>query len=325
MTARPTSPPRTTRTPAYVQVTTALRQLALTHPWSTDAPLPPENQLTERFAVSRGTLRRATEELVREGLLSSEPGRGTFVVRKTQIRALIQEELRLVARPDSRWHLDVSRFVPDFAGSERCHAAVRELAAYRGARTVFVTPDNSLRDLVRLALDDGKDVLVPTYGLRRGMVLLRPEEIEPSTRPFAATLDGLERFGRVLDIPALDAVGAVDLLVTGATALTRAGLHIGGDNGYVDLEWGILAELRLVAEHTPIVAVVHPVQLVDLDLRPGPGEIGVDAIVTPDEVLTTARTFSRPPGIRWADVDERLLHDIPYLTELRRQALTPRN
>jgi len=41
--------------------------------------LPPERNLAEQLGVSRPTLRRAIEPLVQEGLLESQPGRGTLV------------------------------------------------------------------------------------------------------------------------------------------------------------------------------------------------------------------------------------------------------
>jgi len=44
---------------------------------------PSERQLAEETGVSRMTARRAIDELVREGLLTREVGRGTFVARPT--------------------------------------------------------------------------------------------------------------------------------------------------------------------------------------------------------------------------------------------------
>lgn len=43
--------------------------------------LPPEPELCTQYQISRTTLRRAVEELVDEGLLVREQGRGTFVTR----------------------------------------------------------------------------------------------------------------------------------------------------------------------------------------------------------------------------------------------------
>ncbi|MDN5697844.1 MAG: GntR family transcriptional regulator, partial [Rubrobacter sp.] len=43
--------------------------------------LPPERSLCEMFEVSRVTLRRALDELAREGYLVRRQGSGTFVAR----------------------------------------------------------------------------------------------------------------------------------------------------------------------------------------------------------------------------------------------------
>ena len=42
-------------------------------------PLPPESALCERYGVSRITVRRAIHELVQQGILTRQQGRGTFV------------------------------------------------------------------------------------------------------------------------------------------------------------------------------------------------------------------------------------------------------
>jgi DNA-binding GntR family transcriptional regulator len=44
--------------------------------------LPSITQLTERFELAVGTVRRAVKILVDEGLVKTVPGRGTFVVEK---------------------------------------------------------------------------------------------------------------------------------------------------------------------------------------------------------------------------------------------------
>jgi GntR family transcriptional regulator len=50
--------------------------------------LPSEAELGERFMFSRGTVRRAFDELERDGLVSREPGRGTFVAAPRMERPL---------------------------------------------------------------------------------------------------------------------------------------------------------------------------------------------------------------------------------------------
>ena len=65
--------------PLYVQIREKLRsQLAQMEPGD---PIPVEAELGEKFRASRITVRRAVEDLVAEGLLTRQQGRGTFVQR----------------------------------------------------------------------------------------------------------------------------------------------------------------------------------------------------------------------------------------------------
>src|ERR1700758_2957487 len=181
--------------PLYRQVCDQIEALAMSAELGDERPLPPEGRLIARFGVSRGTLRRATDELARQGLLRIEPGRGTFVVQATKVRWLVWDRLLDVAKPDSRFDLDLSRFIPDFEGRARCDDWIRQLPAYKTARTIFLAPDNSLEMMRRYALADGKRIIVPSYGLRRGLILLDGSALDAADRRLAATLDGMEQLG----------------------------------------------------------------------------------------------------------------------------------
>ena len=50
--------------------------------------VPSERELSAAWGVARMTLRRALDELVAEGLIAREPGRGTFVARPRMVRQL---------------------------------------------------------------------------------------------------------------------------------------------------------------------------------------------------------------------------------------------
>jgi 5-formyltetrahydrofolate cyclo-ligase len=304
-------------TAVYIQVTNALRSLALANPWDSDGILPAEPALMERFQVSRGTVRRATEELVREGLLRPDRGRGTYIIRQAQLRALMRDTLGAIAIPDSRWHLDVVKFVPDFVGSSLAHERARGMAEYGHARTIFIAPDNSLTGLIISALNDGKHVVVPTYAMRRGMVLLDPAVIPPEHREFASTLDGLERFGRRLGVDDLRALGRIDMVVTGGIAFTKGGVHVGSGEAYIDLEWGILSTLGLVSADTSTIGLAHADQVVDVILVPEPLNLCVDFIVTPDKIAVIQPGYPRPTGISWPHIGAERLNSISYLRELR--------
>ncbi|HEY0934787.1 MAG TPA: 5-formyltetrahydrofolate cyclo-ligase [Trebonia sp.] len=315
-------PPRVRRDggqPLYQQVCDQIEALALSAELGDERPLPPEGQLIGRFGVSRGTLRRATDELARRGLLRIEPGRGTFVVQATKVRWLVWDRLLGVARPDSRFDLDLSRFVPDFAGRERCDDQLRSLPGYREAETVFLAPDNSLETMRRYALDDGKTILVPSYGLRRGLVLLDPAALGGrADHRLAATLDGMEQLGRRLSLNEVRGLAAVDLVVSGAVAVTRRGLHFGGGDGFFDLEWGLLRHCGLVTSKTPVVVVAHDCQVLDADIRPGPHDAVADTVITPGAGVTAcAPPLPKPDGIFWAEIRTAWAGSgIPYVREL---------
>jgi 5-formyltetrahydrofolate cyclo-ligase len=302
--------------PLYRQVYRRIEAMAMELPLDADGLLPPENQLMARFGVSRGTVRRATDELVRQGLLRVEPGRGTFVDQAAKVRGMVWDRLAAVARPDARFDTDLSRFVPDFDGRERCDQAIARLGAFADARTVFIAPDNSLEVLRAAAIADGKRVLVPTFGLRRGMVLVDGSGVAPADRSLAATLDGLERFGRHLDLAGLERLGQVDVLLTGAVAVTRRGLHFGGGQGYLDLEWGLLRQLGLVSAATPVIASVHGCQIIDADLAPAPHDAVVDAVVTPDETLRCVPALPKPAGLLWERIPADLDGPASYFHQL---------
>ena len=100
-------------------------------PLGDESALPPEGELIARFGVSRGTLRRATDELARQGLLRIEAGNGTFVVQAAKVRLLVWDRLLKVVEPDSRFDMDLSQFIPDFADRERCDVRLCDLPPSR--------------------------------------------------------------------------------------------------------------------------------------------------------------------------------------------------
>ena len=68
-----------TDVPKYEQVKRSLVKEIQTGRWSPGSPFPSESQLLQRYKVSRPTLIRSLQEMVRDGYLYREQGRGTFV------------------------------------------------------------------------------------------------------------------------------------------------------------------------------------------------------------------------------------------------------
>ncbi len=290
---------RTAGRPLYSLAAERIERWIMSRPLSESGPLPPEGALTKELDISRGTLRRATELLAQQGLLSIQAGRGTYVDQSAKVRRLVWSRLREVARPDSRFHFDLSRFIPDFDGREEADTRLLGLAAVASAAHAFVAPDNSLESIRHRLLEAGTDLLVPTYDLKRGLIELDAHAIPAHALGLAATLDGMERFGRRLTLDQLRRLDPVDVVISGAVAATEQGVHFGSGAGNVDLEWALLRHIGLADAATPIIISIHDCQLLDADIPPGPRDVVADVVVTPTRLIETDHDFPKPDDAYW--------------------------
>lgn len=69
--------------PIYVQLADLIRHRIKRGEWPRDDKLPSITRLMDEFGVSRVTVRQAIQLLSREGLVSPQRGRGTFVIGET--------------------------------------------------------------------------------------------------------------------------------------------------------------------------------------------------------------------------------------------------
>lgn len=65
--------------PIYVQLKEAIKNSIRTGAYSQGAQLPTVRQVAVQFKINANTVSRAYSELEREGVISSQQGRGTFV------------------------------------------------------------------------------------------------------------------------------------------------------------------------------------------------------------------------------------------------------
>lgn len=75
-------PPKVSRgsaLPLYHQIASDLRHRILSHSWAAGERIPSETELASLYEASRVTVRQALRILSDEGLISREPGRGSFV------------------------------------------------------------------------------------------------------------------------------------------------------------------------------------------------------------------------------------------------------
>ena len=117
------------------------------------AAIPPERELCARFEVSRMTLRRAIEELVRDGYLDRQHGRGTFVSRPR------------IAQP-----LTMTSFSEDmrrrgYVPGSRTLSLRRRPAGARLGRRLEISPSAKVLEAERLRLADDQPMAIETLSL----------------------------------------------------------------------------------------------------------------------------------------------------------------
>lgn len=235
---------------------------------------------------------------------------------KDKIREKVWKELRKVAKPDSRFHWNFSEFIPDFEGSGKCAMTIRDMELYKKSKNIMITPDNCLQKLREYCILDEKTYVMPTYGIVRGFIKISRELVPEGCEEYASTLDGADRFGIPVTLQDIKKLGKIDFLVTGASAVNLEGIRYGKGHGYFDLEWAMFREIGVVDEDTPIIAVVHDCQVIDIPIEVSPYDTIVDIIVTPTRVIKVEKKYGKPKGIIWEKVPRKMIDEIPPLREL---------
>jgi len=91
-------------TPLYRRIAAELRAAITTGQYPPGSRLPTEQELGNRYKVSRNTIRLALGLLANEGTITSTPGRGTFV-RDRVVLTYHASRAEAADRPDD-WHTD---------------------------------------------------------------------------------------------------------------------------------------------------------------------------------------------------------------------------
>ncbi len=226
-----------------------------------------------------------------------------------------------IALPDAIFDTQLDHFITDFRGSGEATQRLVELPEWRNAARIFVTPDNSTQLLREAAILQGKEMIMTTYGIRRGSVLVTREMVPEGQEVYAATLVGMERYGRPLrTVEDLETAGRLDLMATGALAISLVhGGRAGKGAGWFDAEWGIWGALRLIQPDTPVIGIVHDIQVVPEDFPLDPWDCHINIIVTPSKVIRLPATI-QPHGILWDQITThgqiQWLAAIPYMRQL---------
>jgi 5-formyltetrahydrofolate cyclo-ligase len=215
----------------------------------------------------------------------------------------------------------VSRFpgaqgrIPNFADARSASERLARHASWKKANVVKANPDAPQTHARRLALEQGKTLIMAVPRLRADhpFRLLDPAKLTKKDLREAATIKGALRHGKVLD---LEQVPKLDLVLCGSVAVNMKGARIGKGGGFSDLEYALLAEEGKVSDKTVIATTVHPIQILTENLPTTNHDIPVDLIATPRAVIEIERAFERPRGIMWDHLQPPQIHEIPLLERM---------
>jgi 5-formyltetrahydrofolate cyclo-ligase len=230
---------------------------------------------------------------------------------KQAVRERVWDELE--ASGEARFPFPPHGRIPNFAGAADAADRLTETVAWQAAETVKANPDSPQRPVRERALAAGKTVYMAVPRLRDAECFRRLDPSAIDDIDHATTLSGSEELGEQVGP---EAVGAIDLVVSGSVAVTEDGARIGKGEGYSDLEYAVLTGLGLVEESTPVATTVHESQVVDDAVPVAAHDVPMDFVATPERTVETGAS-GRPDGIDWELLDEERIAEMPVLERLR--------
>jgi 5-formyltetrahydrofolate cyclo-ligase len=224
---------------------------------------------------------------------------------KAQLREEVWRELdaRRVASPRP-----CHGRIPIFAGARVAAMKVAKRSFFFEAETVYSTLDLSLQPLREEVLRRGKRLVMMLPGFK-GFVIVDGSSLPKGAIRAAATPRGSLVYGSRVEI--LKGV-KIDVFLAGSVAVDNRGGRLGRGDGQQDLEYAVLKELGVLDDRTPVVTLVHEVQVVaqvPMELH----DVPADYIATPSALLKVESGYKKPSGVIWDLVDEAAANKLPLL------------
>jgi len=174
--------------PLYFQLKQQLVEKIEKKEWKTGDPIPSERELSEKYGISRMTVRQALNELVNEGKLIREKGKGTFVAKPKISQGLYRltsftEDMAKRGMTPSAYIVDVSVKLPS--------DSVAEELKIKATSPILILTRVRLADNKPMALETTHLPLVRLPGLDKeqfeGKSLYGILQTKYGIEPYAAT------------------------------------------------------------------------------------------------------------------------------------------
>ena len=186
--------------------------------------------------------------------------------------------------------------------------------------TIFITFHSGSKEVSCVAL---RTLYVPQPRLRTGFFSrIQPGEVPPEKYNFAATAGGMKQLAEPMD---LDDRTKIDVVVIGSSAVNpETGMRVGKGEGFAELEYGMMRQLGMIDEDTPVITTVHDSQVISENFPPKgknlmKHDVPVDIIVTPTQTIHVDKSKqpAKPKGIYWDLLSREKLATIRVLQELK--------
>lgn len=140
---------------------------------------------------------------------------------------------------------------------------LRRLRDYQHCKRIYIDPSRLLRQARVNALLDGKELIMPTAGLKEGFYLLKPFLIPFKKLVMAVTYKGAPKYAEILDPEAISSLD-ISLFVGEAFAADLQGGRVGDGQGFFDLACAILSEMGGVsADFQTVAAIDDSAKIID--------------------------------------------------------------
>ncbi|SFB38575.1 GntR family transcriptional regulator [Lentibacillus halodurans] len=139
---------KTLSIPLYQQIKDYLKEKIDSGEWEAGYRLAAERELAEQFSVSNITIKRAIHELVYEGYLHRQSGKGTFVIKKEEqdISKMVSLHNDKLAKSTKHPHKLLS-FKKDSAGSKI-------------AKKLHINQSDRVYKIIRLKIENGSPAII---------------------------------------------------------------------------------------------------------------------------------------------------------------------
>lgn len=178
------------RLPLYQRLRDEMVEKITSGQWRPDQPIPTEAELTKTYGVAIGTVRKAVDVLVAEGLLERNQGRGTFIRRPSFDASLFRFFRHLTSEggrkvPEGRVLARTLEAPPEHVAtalgiSSKAKAIRLERLRLIDGHIVLAEeiwlPKNRFAALLDIAIEDFDNLLYPFYETRCGQVIASAKE-----------------------------------------------------------------------------------------------------------------------------------------------------